>query len=161
MTWSYAYTPAIWPSVCTVLLLLALTAYSWRRRSVPGALPFTIYCLLAVPMLIFKIIAYLAVDFETKVFWFKFENPLWLPVATAMTCFVLEYAWPGRWLTRRNLALLSILPLLIMGLILTGDLHHLLWRGRVVDGLGVTMLVGPEDIDLLQQVDCASGDKAG
>ena len=41
----YAYTPSVCPSVFTVLLLIALSAYSWRRRSVPGALPFTVGCL--------------------------------------------------------------------------------------------------------------------
>jgi hypothetical protein len=34
MTWNYAYTPDIWPSACTVLLLLALDIFSWRRQEV-------------------------------------------------------------------------------------------------------------------------------
>jgi hypothetical protein len=34
MTWNQAYTSTFWPSVCTVLLLLALSFYGWRRRSV-------------------------------------------------------------------------------------------------------------------------------
>jgi len=45
ITWNYAYTPYIWPSVFTVLLLIALAVYSWHRRSMPGALPFMIGCL--------------------------------------------------------------------------------------------------------------------
>jgi len=48
-----------------------------------------------------------------------------LPVATTIIIFVLEYAWPGRWLTRRNLTLLAITSLLTLGLILTNELHHL------------------------------------
>lgn len=110
MSSGYAYTPVIWPSVATILLLLILAAFSWHRRSVPGALPFAIYCLFGVPMLFFKLIGYLAVDFETKIFWFKFEASFWIPIATALTCFTLEYTYPGRWLTHRNLALLSIIP---------------------------------------------------
>jgi len=47
MTWNYAYSPSIWPSVFTVLLLIALAIYSGRRRSVPGATPFMVACLLA------------------------------------------------------------------------------------------------------------------
>ena len=37
-----------------------------------------------------------------------------MPTAIAVLCFALEYAWPGRWLTRRNLVLLSIPPLVIL-----------------------------------------------
>ena len=51
MIWNYAYTSYIWPSVFTVLLLIALAVYSWHRRSVPGALPFMIGCLFAALLL--------------------------------------------------------------------------------------------------------------
>ena len=49
MTGSYAYTPQIWPSVLTVVLLVALAIFSWRRRAVPGARVFAVSCLIAVP----------------------------------------------------------------------------------------------------------------
>lgn len=112
MSWTYAYTPQIWPSVLTALLLIALVVYSWHRRSVPGALPLAISCLLAVLVAAGEFMTYLAVDDGIKFFWNKFEDIWILPSTTAVTCFILEYAWPGRWLTRRNLALLTIVPLL-------------------------------------------------
>jgi len=40
VTWPYIYTLQIWPLFFTVLLLIVLVIYSFRRRSVPGALPF-------------------------------------------------------------------------------------------------------------------------
>jgi len=129
MTWNYTYTPYIWPSVFTVLLLSMLSVYSWRRRNVPGALPFTIACLFATAWAAGSVMEYAAVDLATKITWAKFQAAWGMPVVTAVTCFVLEYTWPGRWLTRRNLALLSIPPLLILGLILTDNLYHLAWRG--------------------------------
>jgi hypothetical protein len=46
----------------------------------------------------------------------------------------LEYAWPGRWLNRRNLALLSIPCLLAVVLVLTNDLHHWIWRSFAFQG---------------------------
>ncbi len=127
MPWSYQYTPAIWPSIFTIMLLTVLGVYAWRRRSLPGALWFVIYCLLGVPFLAAKVIEFLAVGFETKVFWFNVEY-LWLmPGTTALTCFVLEYAWPGRWVTRRSLAVLSIVPLLGLALVFTNHYHNLLF----------------------------------
>jgi signal transduction histidine kinase len=133
MSWNYAYTPHIWPPFFTVFLLLALAIYSWRRRSVPGALPFAIGCLLTLPVASSIVMGYAAVDGAAKIFWFKSQAGWQLPGITAITAFILEYAWPGRWLTRRNVVLLAIVPLLLMGLALTNDLHHLIWSGFAVD----------------------------
>jgi PAS domain S-box-containing protein len=142
MPWLYQYTPAIWPSACTVMLLTVLMVYAWRRRNLPGGLPFAIYCLLGVLFLGAKVIEFLAVDFGTKIFWFDFEYVWLLPGTTAMTCFILEYAWPGRWVTRRNVALLSIVPLLVLALLITNNFHNLLFRDYEFSG-DVVPLYGP------------------
>ncbi len=142
MSSNYAYTPTIWPSVFTVLLLIALSLYSGRRRSVPGALPFAIGSLFAALWAFGSVMEVAAVEVQTKIFWFKFQGVWQLPTATATTCFILDYAWPGRWLTRRNLVLLSIPCMLSLGLILTDDLHHLTWRRFDYDGT-VIPLRGP------------------
>jgi signal transduction histidine kinase len=142
MLWPYQYTPAIWPSACTVMLLAVLAVYAWRRRNLPGALPFVIYCPLSMAFLAPKVIEFLAVDFETKIFWFNIGHPWWLPGTTALTCFVLEYTWPGRWVTRRTLALLSIVPLVDLALLFTNNFHNLLFRGYGFQG-DVIPLYGP------------------
>ena len=132
MSLPYAYTPQIWPSASTVFFLLLLTAYSVRRRSVPGAIPLMIACLFATLWATGSVMEYAAVDLDTKIFWIKFQAAWQLPVATAATCFVLEYTWPGRWLTRRNLALLSVPPILILLAILTDNQYHLAWRSFTI-----------------------------
>jgi signal transduction histidine kinase len=131
---NYAYTPYIWPSVFTVILLIALAVYSGRRRSVPGATPFMIACLFAAAWAAGSVMEYAAVDLATKISWVKFQPACSLPLVIAITCFILEYAWPGRWLTRRVLALLAFTWLLEIGLILTNDLHHWVWRDFSFDG---------------------------
>jgi PAS domain S-box-containing protein len=112
MSESYAYTPSIWPTAIMILFLIVMTVYARRRRSVPGAVPFMVACLFSVLAASSLLMTNLAVDPDTKIFWFRLVASSLLPSSTAITCFVLEYAWPGRWLTRRNLILLSILPLL-------------------------------------------------
>ncbi len=121
----YQYTPAIWPSIITIILLTVLAVYAWRRRNLPGALWLVIYCLFGLLFLAAKVIEFLAVDFEAKIIWFNAEY-LWLtPGTTALTCFILEYVWPRRWVTRRNIAILSIVPLLCLALSLTNNFHNL------------------------------------
>jgi PAS domain S-box-containing protein len=128
MTWNYAYTSQIWPSVCIILLLVALAIYTWRRRKTPGALPFIIACLFAAAWAAGSVMEYAAVDWTTKIFWVKFQASWQMPLVTSIICFSLEYAWPRRWLTRRNLALFSLPSLVVLGLILMDHLNHVMWR---------------------------------
>jgi len=142
MTWNYAYTPSIWPSVLMVILMVALSTYSARRRYVPGATSLMVASLFAAAWAVGSLLEAAAVELGTKIFWFKFQVVVQLPMIVATTCFVLEYAWPGRWLTRRNLALLFFPALVAIVMILTDGRHHLAWRGFVVDG-SVQPQLGP------------------
>lgn len=130
----YAYSAYLLPSFITVLLLIALSIYSGYRRNVPGALPFMIGCLFAALWAAGSVMEYAAVDVAAKILWAKFQSAWQLPLVTAILCFGLEYAWHSRWLTRRNLILLSIPSILVLGLILTNDLHHLTWQRFEFDG---------------------------
>jgi hypothetical protein len=101
-TWNYAYTPYFWPSAGTALLLLGLATYSWRRHGVASALPLMIGCLFGAAYAAGSVMEYAAADLATKIFWSKSQTWFQMPIVFAVTCFILEYAWPGRWLTRWN-----------------------------------------------------------
>ncbi len=141
MDWLYTYNPFIWPPFLTSIFLASLSVYSWRWRSVPGALLFSIGSLLGTFWMLGALMEFSAVSVATKIFWFKAQVFFQLPATTAITCFILEYTWPGRWLIRRNLLLFSIVPLLCQWLIFTNDHHHLLWLGFAYDG-SLTPLLG-------------------
>ncbi len=134
MNRQYAYTPYLWLALSNFLFLLLLAGYCWRRRTVPGAIPLMIGCLLGAAIFAGSALEHMAVAEATKLFWYKVQAVLMLPVVTALFCFLLEYAWPGRWLSRRNLILLAIVPVISAFLVLTNDLHHLLWRSMYVNG---------------------------
>jgi PAS domain S-box-containing protein len=134
MNWSYTYDPRIWPALITIGVMVFLAIYSWQRRKLPAAKPFAIGSLFAVFWAFGTVLEISAVDFSTGVFWVKFQVVWQLPTATAFFCFILEYAGLGRWLTRRNLILLTIPVLLVAGLIITNDYHLLMWTGFRMDG---------------------------
>jgi signal transduction histidine kinase len=138
----YALAPRIWPSIFTAFLLVLLVAYSVRRRTVPGALPFAVGGLFGVLWAVGAVMEQAATDTSTRVFWIKFQTLWHLPAGTAVTCFLLEYTWPGRCLTRRNVALVSVPSLLVLLAVVTDHLHHLFWRGFRFDG-AVVPLPGP------------------
>src|ERR1044071_1387186 len=100
MTYLYSYSADIWLSVFTVFLLIAFSAYGWRGRSVPGALPFALACLFTALWVVSSITEYTAADPGSKITWIKFGAIWQLLANTLITCFVLEFAWPQRWLNR-------------------------------------------------------------
>ena len=108
----------------------------------PGALPFAMGSFFTALWAVGSVMEYAAIDPEAKIAWVKFQAIWQLPATTAITCFILEFAWPGRWLTRRNLTLLFIIPILNVVTILTDDLHHLEWLGFGLDGSFIP-LYGP------------------
>ena len=134
MTWNYAYTPHIWPSILMAVLMIVLSIYSGQRRSVPGATVLMITSLLAAAWAACALFETAAVDLATRIIWFKVQAVIQLPIITGITCFILEYTWPGRWLTRRNLAWLALPILLYIGMMLTNDRYHLVWRSFAMLG---------------------------
>ena len=134
--------PYILPAILTILLLVGLAVYSWLHRSVSGAFQFAIGSLIAVLWLSASVMEFVALTPEAKIFWMMFQAVCQLPAITANTCFLLEYAWPGRWLTSRNLALLVTPPILFLALVLTNNLHHLVWIDIAAGGLMIEDKVG-------------------
>jgi len=85
-------------------------------------------------MSVLSILILLGIAFEaaavvaaTKLAWHKFNFVVLVAAVTAVTCFVLDYAYPGRWLTRRNLVLLST-PAVLCLLMAVIDDSQLIWR---------------------------------
>jgi len=124
------------------LLMVALSTYSARRRYVPGATPLMVASLFAAAWAFGSLLEAAAVEPWAKIFWFKFQAVIQQPMVVAITCFILEYTWPGRWLTRRNLALLYFPVLVGLVLVLSDDRYHLAWRGFMVNG-SVQPQLGP------------------
>ena len=145
---NYVYTPYIWPSVCVAILFFALFLYSWQRRDIPGAAPFAIASILATIWLSASSLQLAAVDIPTQIFWYKVQSICQLPTITAITAFLLEFVWPGRFLTRRNLILL-ILPCVLLWVgAFTNPYHNLAWRGFTYDGT-VAPIRGPLNLILI------------
>jgi signal transduction histidine kinase len=99
------------PAFAAAAFLVALAVYSIRRRDVPAALPLTAGALFGALWLFGLGMVAASPTESARLFWLRFQAAWRLPSITAMTCFALEYAQPGRWLSRANLALLAALPL--------------------------------------------------
>jgi len=113
--------------LASALFLAVLGIYVWRRRAVSGARPLAAAMLFGFLWAVGAALELAAVDATAKIFWFKFQAACSLPAVTAAFCFTLEYANPGRWLTRRTVTLLTMLPVLAALLILTNAPQLWVW----------------------------------
>ncbi|MHB8963149.1 MAG: histidine kinase N-terminal 7TM domain-containing protein, partial [Saccharofermentanales bacterium] len=133
MNWHFAYSQDLWPALISVTLAIVLGVYSLYRRKVPGAIAFAIGCLFAMLWAIGSCMEIAALDFAAKVFWLQFHALWQIPLVTALSCFFLEYAGFGRYLTRRNLILFSIPAFVVFCLMITNRYHHLIWTSFSMD----------------------------
>jgi signal transduction histidine kinase len=134
MDFHYLYSSYIWHVLASAAFLAVLEFYAVRRRRVPGAVPFIILAGLTMLYVPAEALKMVAKEEAAKIFWFKFRATLLLPLVSAALCFVLEYAGLGRWLNRRAVALLALIPFIYVLLILTNDSHHLVWSKIWFDG---------------------------
>jgi diguanylate cyclase (GGDEF)-like protein len=134
------------PTVVFLLAGLPLAAYllwhGWRNRSRPGAVPFAILIALSTAWVVEATLEYLSTDLSTKLLWadIQYLSIVFVPVALLATA--LDYTGKRRWLTRRNLCLLCVVPLIMLGLQWTNS-HHLLMRSRAwLDTSGGHAVIG-------------------
>jgi signal transduction histidine kinase len=144
---AYAYTPAMWPPLLGGLLLAVIGLYSWRRRDMPGARWLVAGSALGVLWLLGITLQTAAVGPATKLVWFKFQAAWHLPALTTSACFVLEYADPACWLSRRRIAALWLPPVLFALAVLTAP--QLLWTSMQVSAEGLIRLERTVGIGLL------------
>jgi signal transduction histidine kinase len=129
VTWSYSYTPEIWPALVTFALMVYLGQYSWRRRYIPGARIFAAAFTVCLPWILGVFMEIMAVDGSTKVFWYQFQAPWPMAAAATITCFVLRFAGLDAWLNWRTCILLYFVPVINLLAVATNPLHHLIWTG--------------------------------
>ena len=124
MEWEY--TPYLLPVLVTIGASAVVAALAWQARRVPGG---ESLFLLMVTVIIWSF-GYLfelgCVALPDKIFWAKFQ---YFGITFTPVCglaFTLQYTGQERWLTRRNLLLLSIIPILTIVAAFTNQWHGLL-----------------------------------
>jgi PAS domain S-box-containing protein len=82
-----------------------------------------------------------SVSFAFKVFWAKMQYIGRLTLPAAWLIFALRYSGRERYLTRRTFALLSVVPIAMLLLVLTNEMHGLMWTDAVVEAYGPLLVL--------------------
>mgnify|MGYP005848789331 CR=1 FL=1 len=121
------FAPYLIPLFVAAVTSLALAVYVWRRRTMPGALAFVGLALAVALWSLGYVLEIISLDLSQKIFWAKLEYLGIVSVPLAWLTFALAYTGREHWLTRRNLALLALAPLITLLLIWTNERHGLMW----------------------------------
>ncbi|NPV62098.1 MAG: PAS domain-containing protein [Methanotrichaceae archaeon] len=131
--------PALYYLVLLALSALAsaaIAAFCWTRRSSLGTKPF-IVLMVAVSFWSFcDLMRLLSSDYSTMVFWDKMSYLGIVLVGPSWLAFCLQYTKRDGQLNRRNLALLSIVPLVTLVLVFFNEQFGLIWTDLTVVDLG-------------------------
>lgn len=132
----FQYVPYIWVLLASAAVTLSLAIYALRHKGVRGALPFGVCMFLTALWSGSYALEISGADLPTKLFWtnaqcmsYSFTPVLWLIM-------VFRFIERDRWVTRRNMLPLLVLPVLTVILAWTNDLHGLMWQNVHLDTQG-------------------------
>ena len=134
MDWQY--TPYALGSLATAGVSAGLAFYILRRLGTPGARMVTLYMVAVTVWGVSYAVALSSADLAVNLFWSKVGYVGIVAVPVAWVGFAAEYAGRERWLTRRKLALLCVVPLVTLALVFTNETHHLYWSQTAMDPSG-------------------------
>lgn len=133
-------------SILSALISLIAAILAWRRTA-PGSLMLS---LLLVSMAIwsgFYSTRWMDISLDAKIFWFKVMYIGVSPLPTLFLLFVLTFTHHDTWLTKRNLILLFVQPIVSLLFQWTNEFHHLYYSSiraiQVQDFITIELGRGP------------------
>jgi diguanylate cyclase (GGDEF)-like protein len=114
---------------------------AWRRRTTPGGKSLALLMVAVTWWSVGVAFEYATVGIPGKVFWSKFEYVGVVSCPVLYLLLALEYNRMDHWLTRRNIALLFIVPVVTLGLAATNEWHGLIWTSFTPSPAGHNLLI--------------------
>jgi PAS domain S-box-containing protein len=119
--------------ITAVVVDVLIVLYAWTRRATPGGVYLALLMAAAAIWALANAAEFATSDISTKIFWAKASYvgivnvpPLWL-------LFTLSFSQRTQWFARRRVILLWIVPAIMLGLVMTNELHHLVWSRVIPD----------------------------
>jgi PAS domain S-box-containing protein len=128
--------PYVFPLYAAAGISVAIALYARRRRSTQGATAFALLMAAAGEWALTYALSLTSVGKDIQLFWIKVRYIGIVIVPAAWLTFALLQTGYGKWVTQRNLILLTIEPLIILLLVWTNEWHMLYWTEVTQEQLG-------------------------
>ena len=138
----FQYIPYVWILLASALATAAVGFYAWRQRRVPGAHSVVAISATTVVWSLSNALEMAGTDLPTKLFWANVQYACYGALPLASLALALQSAGQGRWLTRRRLAWLAVVPIITQVLVWTDPLHGLIRQDVYLDTVGPFPVIG-------------------
>lgn len=108
-------------------IFILLTLMVWRRRHIPGSISLLFMLIAVAEWNLAAGMELSSISLSSKIFWSKCEYLGSTTAAPLLLIFSLEYTRNTRWLSRRNIIRLLIIPAIIFCFTATNEWHRLIW----------------------------------
>ena len=125
----------------TASILIITALYIWWSSQVPGAKMVTLLILTGTLWILAYARELSTVSMSAKLFLDKVQISAMAVVPTLWIVYTLQFSGLEKWLTHKNVALLSIVPCSTILLIFTNESHNLLWSNIGLISRGSTMVL--------------------
>ncbi len=137
----FQYTPYFGVLMITAVISAVVAFIAWQRRASPGGTPLVLLMLAVTEWALVAALEAAAVEQSAKIVWSKLEYAGSSSTAVFLLIFAVEFMGWDEWLTRRNVALLCIIPILNTVMAATNEWHGLIWTGFSPGPSGSNLLV--------------------
>lgn len=120
---------------CAIVAFI-LIYFAWRNRNLANPAQFSLIMLALAEWSIAYALIINSPGMAPKIFWVKVGYVGTSIVPVAWLIFILQYSQRQMYLNRRNLIILSIVPLITILLAWTNEAHHLVWASVTLDDTG-------------------------
>lgn len=119
--------------VAAGLITTALSIYAWRHRTVRGAFPFAVSMVVVTIWSWANALEMSGADLPTKLFWANVQYFAYAFSPFALVIMVSFFTNNEKWISRRNIILLCILPLITNLLVWSNEFHGLIRQNVYLD----------------------------
>jgi len=131
MNWQYVFVTL---SLFTAALIsTGLALFAWLRRVAAWSRPFAILMLAIAQWSLGYAMELGATEVDVKLFWAQIQYVGIVVAPVAWFLFVVRYIGRERWLQRRYVSVLSLIPLATLILVMTNETHGLIWQEVALD----------------------------
>ncbi len=131
------------PLLIATATMVILAAYSWQQSHVPGSRAFSLLMLAVGEWALGYAFELNTPGLAGKLFWTSFNFIGITTIPPTLITFILSYTGHARWLSRRNIFLLSMPALATLLLAWTNDFHRLIRTSETINENGPIVVFAP------------------
>jgi PAS domain S-box-containing protein len=129
--------PYILPLIISSIIASSVAVYVWERRATAsGAIALALLAFACAEWSLGYALEIAGADLPTKIFWGKSQYIGIGTIPLLWAIFAYSHSSPGTRITRRNIILLSIVPLITLILAFTTERHGLIWKSIRIETMG-------------------------